>query len=295
MTSGPNVQTATEPEPHTGCSDAVAGAATALRSPVSVVMATCNGAAFIAEQLASVISQLEAHDEVLIADDGSTDATLAVIRAQTDSRVRVLPLACAEPPEAGVPKRLGVVKNFERALQSARHDIIFLCDQDDVWLPGKVDACLAALQKCVLVVTDCRVVDVQLRALAPSFFAIQNSGPGLARNLWRNSFLGCCMAMRRSLLAVALPFPDQIAMHDMWLGLVAETQGGTRFLPQVLSLYRRHSTSVSTAAAPSNLPPHKRLAVRWHLSSALAVRLIKIRFLGVRAFAPGTPDGKNRA
>jgi glycosyltransferase involved in cell wall biosynthesis len=220
---------------------------------ISVCLATYNGKNYVREQLRSVLAQLGPGDEVVVSDDGSTDDTLAVIASLDDPRLRLL--------NGG--RRLGVVKNFERALQAARGDTIFLCDQDDVWLPGKVERCQAVLADCLLVVTDCTVVDGELKSLSPSFFRLRRSRPGLLHNLWKNSYLGCCMAMRRTVLEAALPFPANIAMHDWWIGLVAERMGRVRFLDETLSLYRRHGGNASQATMRSTVSLITRL--RWRV------------------------------
>jgi glycosyltransferase involved in cell wall biosynthesis len=227
-------------------------------------MATCNGERHLQAQIASVLSQLQPGDELVVADDHSTDRTEAIVSAFDDARVRWLPQA----------RRVGVVRNFERALAAASGDIVFLCDQDDVWLDGKVRQCVHALRGHALVVTDCKVVDGDLKPIAESFFVHQGSGPGVLKNLWRNSYLGCCMAFRRELLAWALPIPTGVPMHDMWLGLVAQCRGGVCFLPQPLLLYRRHAKVATTTGSPSSLPLVRRAAIRVRLAWALAVRML---------------------
>lgn len=230
-------------------------------------MATCNGERHLAAQLESVLAQLDAGDELVIADDCSTDGTLAVIKECADRRIRVL---------TG-ERRLGVVANFERALAAARGDIVFLCDQDDVWLPNKRAVFVEALADADLVVFDCRVTDADCNELAPSFFALRGSGPGLLRNLWRNSFLGCCMAFRRSLLARALPFPAGLPMHDTWLGLVASATGRVLFVPEVTLLYRRHGANASPTSGRSPYSRFAQLAHRLRFASALVLRLISLK------------------
>lgn len=234
---------------------------------ISVCLATYNGSVYVGEQLRSVLAQLGPDDEVVVADDGSTDDTLAVIARLGDSRLRLL--------DGG--GRLGVVKNFERALREARGDTIFLCDQDDVWLPGKVERCLEALSDCLLVVTDCAVVDGELKPLSPSFFRQHHSRPGVLHNLWKNTYLGCCMAFRRELLQIALPFPNRIPMHDMWLGMIAEIHGGTCFVPEPLLLYRRHGGNASDAAGRSTARFSKMIADRVFLASLVAARTLRHR------------------
>lgn len=234
---------------------------------ISVCMATYNGAAFVQAQLHSILASPQV-DEVVVSDDGSSDATLARIAALGDARVRVV----AGP-------RAGLVRNFENALSQARGDVVFLSDQDDVWLPDKVDIVMRALADADLVVTDCRVVDAALQVVAPSFFRQHRSGPGFARNLSRNSYLGCCMAFRRGVLDRALPFPVALPMHDWWIGLVAERSARVAFVDVPLVLYRRHGGNASSASQRSTATLGTRLRWRLALVRALAARGL----LGARA------------
>ena len=234
---------------------------------ISICLATYNGSRYAEAQLRSILEQLSPEDEVLVADDGSTDNTIAIINAMGDPRIRWV-------AQGG---KLGVVKNFERSISAARGEFIFLSDQDDVWLPGKVERCLTALADCPLVVTDCVVVDGELKPLSPSFFRQHHSRPGVLHNLWKNTYLGCCMAFRRELLQIALPFPNRIPMHDMWLGMIAEIHGGTCFVPEPLLLYRRHGGNASDAAGRSTARFSKMIADRVFLASLVAARTLRHR------------------
>lgn len=232
---------------------------------ISVCLATFNGSTHVGEQLRSVLPQLGPDDEVVVADDGSTDDTLSQIAAMGDARIRVL----------ASMGRLGVIRNFERVLAACRGDVIFLCDQDDVWLPGKVARCLAVLSGHPLVVTDCQVVDAQLLPLHDSYFAMRGSRPGMLHNLWRSNYLGCCMVFQRGLLDDALPFPDGLPMHDMWLGMLAEFRGGSYFLAEPLLLYRRHGHNTSDTGERSRAG--LLLQARWRIAIALRVVLRRAR------------------
>jgi GT2 family glycosyltransferase len=190
-----------------------------------------------------------------------------LIEEYSDPRIRLLPSKI----------RLGVVANFERALCAAQGEYVFLCDQDDVWLPNKRTVFIEALTNADLVVSDCRLTDADLNELAPSFFLFRNSRPGLLRNLLRNSFLGCCMAFRRSLLAQALPFPVKLPMHDTWLGLVANATGNVRFIPEVTLLYRRHSSNASPTGERSHFSRFSQLSHRLRFALSLLIRLVSLR------------------
>ena len=197
---------------------------------ISVCVATYNGEKYIAEQLRSILSQLGAEDEVVVSDDESTDKTLEVIENLHDPRIRILHSTAHY-----------FKWNFLNALQAAKGEIIFLADQDDVWLPGKVEKCVEALKEVDLVVHDSRVVDDDMNVIHPSFFRFYGSGPGLLKNSLNNTYFGSCMAFKRKILEAALPFPKTNEIgHDIWLGLVGEMVGQVRFLNEPLLLYRRH-------------------------------------------------------
>lgn len=209
---------------------------------VSVVMPAYNGEAYIRQQIVSILEQLTQEDELLISDDGSADGTCAIINSfcLEDGRVRLL----RGPGQ-------GIKKNVEYLLTHARGNYIFLADQDDIWLEGKVALVLQAFEErqASVVIHDARVFygedcqDVQME----SFYAFRGSGPGVIRNMIRNSYIGCCMAFRRELLKVILPIPAQIEMHDQWIGVLGDYFAGEScFLQEPLLLYRRHGGNNSS-------------------------------------------------
>src|SRR5690606_19686905 len=136
-------------------------------------------------------------------------------------------------------------------INASRGDYIFLADQDDVWLPDKVKMMKYALQQYDLVMSDCHLVDDRLNILQRSFYRINRSGQGFLRNLFRNSYMGCCMAFTKRLKERVLPFPPDIPMHDFWIGLVAELHFRVHFMPDVLVLHRRHGGNASTSGGLS--------------------------------------------
>ena len=206
----------------------------------TVCIATYNGEKYIAEQLQSILSQIASDDEVIISDDGSSDATCAIIESLQDARIRLLHNDSHH-----------FKWNFINALQHARGKYVFLSDQDDVWMEGKYAACCRLLEEYDMVVTDSMVTDEHLHVLYPSFFRFYNSGPGLLKNALQNTYFGACMAFRQSLLQRAFPFPKTNEVgHDIWLGLVAEMTGRPYFLSQPYLLYRRHQNALTTLSGP---------------------------------------------
>lgn len=222
---------------------------------ISVCIATYNGARYIGEQLASILKQLSAEDEVVVSDDGSTDGTIDIVRSLNDRRIRIV----------GGPRRHSPTLNFERALRNAKGDYVFLADQDDVWLEGKVRRCMEELQECDCVVSDARVTDSCLNTTSESLFKLMHVRHGRLSNLlWRNGYTGCCMAFKREVLSKALPFPTDIPMHDIWIGNVAAFCGRLRFIDDRLLLFRRHDATASCNGKGSTYSLWQKLSFRWH-------------------------------
>lgn len=205
----------------------------------SVCIATYNGEKYIEEQLRSILVQLRPDDEVIVSDDGSTDNTLGAVKAIRDERVRIVHSHCHD-----------VKGNFVNALEHARGDVIFLSDQDDVWLDGKYERCVKELEDVDLVCTNSMMTDENLRITNNDFFSIYHSGKGVLKNALNNTYYGSCMAFRHTLLKAALPMPSTKEIgHDIWLGIVAEMTGKTLFVKEPYLLYRRHSgTSTRTTS-----------------------------------------------
>ncbi|NLO45533.1 MAG: glycosyltransferase family 2 protein [Clostridiales bacterium] len=225
---------------------------------ISVCMAVYHGEKYIEEQISSVLPQLGAGDELIISDDapGGETQRIAENLSSQDHRVKYFEGTGA-----------GVVRNFENALSKASGDYIFLCDQDDVWLPEKVKKVMRELESgTALVIHDAKVTDGCLNEINASFFGEHGSKAGFLRNFAYNSYMGCCMAVRRELLSKALPFPKGIPMHDQWLGLIAERYFETKFLNESLILYRRHGGNVTGEKTGLT----QKLSWRFSLLKALA-------------------------
>ena len=241
---------------------------------ISVAMTTFNGLRFLGEQVESILVQLDADDELVIADNGSTDGTWQWLSdlAQRDPRVHLF---------QNLETR-GVVANFNYALQRCSGELVFLADQDDYWHPGKIAAICDAFAdsaQILLVQSDADLIDESGQVVAPSFFALRRSGPGFWKNFAKNTYQGCTFAVRHQLLEMALPFPAKVPMHDMWLGLLAELTGDVRFIPDRLTSYRRHGENLS------ELTPRSAWQILvWRINLALA---LFSRLLGRRLHLTG--------
>lgn len=221
---------------------------------ISVCIATYNGERFIERQVTSILSQIGVEDEVVVADDGSFDNTLAILRGLNDPRIRIVDGAHRHSP----------TWNFEKALKEARGEYIFLSDQDDVWMSEKVAVTMKYLQQYDCVVSDNVIVNAEGGVIADSFYAVNKTRSGKYYNLLiKNGYLGCCMAFRRCVLESALPFPSDAPDHDGWIGNVAAFKYSVRFIPAKLIHYNRHGGNASTTSAPSTYSLRQKLGFRW--------------------------------
>ena len=214
---------------------------------IECVMCTYNGSEYIQEQLESIAGQTCPIDRLIICDDGSVDNTVAVVGEWKKSAGFKVDIYVNE-------NSLGAAGNFERALSLAEGDYIFFSDQDDVWLPLKVELSLREIKKMerryasqvpCLVHTDLTVVDKQLHVIHRSFMENQGlchveEGRQLSCLMAQNFVTGCTMVINRALKEMAMPFPKDIIMHDYWLALAAVLWGHLGFVDKQTILYRQH-------------------------------------------------------
>ena len=216
-------------------------------SKVSVALCTFNGERFLNEQLLSIARQTRMPDELVICDDASTDGTAAIVRsfaATAPFNVRFF------PNEAN----LGSTKNFEKAITHCTGDIVFLSDQDDVWLPEKIEKIeseFLASQRVGLVFSDAELVDENLRPLNETMW--DHSFPEARRKtaenaafyktlLEGNTVTGATVAFRSKYIDDFLPVPDAAGnlIHDGWIALVVSFMSDVVFVERPLIKYRQH-------------------------------------------------------
>lgn len=208
---------------------------------LSVCMATYNGANFVIRQLESIRHQLTDDDEIIIVDDCSTDKTVSLVNELKDKRVQV----------HVNEKNIGPIKSFERALMLAKGEIIFLSDQDDVWLDNKVDTVLKKMQltNSDIVIHDSKVVDGNLNLIDNSWNRYNNNHlkPTIFKTILKNGFSGCMMTFTSEVAKQALPFPKTIEMHDQWLALSAlMNKKKVTMIDDVLMLFVRHGGNATS-------------------------------------------------
>ncbi len=232
---------------------------------ISFVLASYNGAGYVTEQLTSILAALGPADEVVVSDDGSSDATLERVRSVDDPRIRLLP-----PGE-----RLGYQGNFARAIAASTGRYIFFSDQDDACLPARVPRSLDALERHWCVCGDATVVDSQLQTMQASHFEARAARFDLVSLIARPSVIGATMACRRDFIEACLPFPAGVP-HDMWLAAQAARSGQLAVVRAPFILYRRHAAVVSATASTSRRPIRERLVERFRLVRAMATRPVRL-------------------
>lgn len=214
---------------------------------VDILLATYNGEPFLEEQLDSILGQTHRDWRIVVRDDGSSDATPEILRryaARDPGRIRIVKDGRGN---------LGVKENFSTLLRLAEAPYAMTCDQDDVWLPEKIAACLAKARELesrfgqdmpVLAHCDLRVVDRDLREIHPSYRRYQHIDPNNSRRLRRallqNPAIGCGNLFNRRLAELSAPVPPDARGHDWWLSLIAAARGRIGHVNGALALYRQH-------------------------------------------------------
>ena len=215
---------------------------------VSVALCSYNGEAFIEQQLDSIARQDFRPIELVICDDGSADGTVAIVErfAQThaDSNVRLI----------RNPTRLGTTRNFQQAISLCSGEVIFLSDQDDVWMPGKICRLLQEIDRGAdLAFSNAQVVDQSLVSLGYQLWdslwfsateqARVRDGRALEVFLKHVVAAGGTTAFRANLRELALPIPDMPVAHDAWLALMAAAVGRVHIVEEPLISYRLHDAN----------------------------------------------------
>jgi glycosyltransferase involved in cell wall biosynthesis len=211
---------------------------------VSIAMATYNGEEYIQEQLQSLVNQSIKPDELVISDDKSTDNTLEIIESFIDEAPFKVKLIVND-------KNLGYTGNFNSALMNTTGDVVFLCDQDDVWYPEKIEYMLNLMngnQDNLLYMNDALLTDSVLNSKK-----LTKYGQIKSAELGPQAFImGCCCMVRRELLSLCLPIPRDFKGHDDWIVGIAEGLNKKYIDEEVLQYYRRHETNES-AFIPNRL------------------------------------------
>ena len=237
---------------------------------VNILMSTYNGQQFLAEQIRSIQDQSYTDWTLFIRDDGSSDNTKEILKdfERQDSRIHLI--------DSDKSDNLGVIKSFHKLVNHDRADYYFFSDQDDVWLPNKLELSLKEAQNYLadlplMVYMDLKVVNQDLEIMTESMVKSQShhANTELVQELTENTVTGG-VAMINHALAEMWQETDDILMHDWYLALLASAFGNLVFIDQPGELYRQHSDNVLGARTLSKrfkkwIRPHILFAVYWDL------------------------------
>ena len=205
----------------------------------SVCMATYRGAQYVREQIESILMQLGPNDELVVVDDASPDNTVDVVKGFADHRIRLI--------EAG--KNQGYVRTFEQAVLASRGEYVFLADQDDVWIAGRLEVMVSALGLSGVVASNFAVLGQGDRGRVPELRAADSTHH--ARNIigavvGYRPYYGCGMAMTRKQAEIFAPVPQYLVeSHDLWLALCGNVAKSMCHLESPTLLRRLHAENVT--------------------------------------------------
>ena len=217
---------------------------------ISVACCTYNGALFLGDQLRSLVGQTRRPDEIVIVDDASVDGTAQI----AEHFSRSAPAGVAVVFERNV-SNCGVTENFQKAISLTSGELIFLCDQDDVWHTSKIETMCRvfdARADLTLLHSDARLIGARGDTLSGSLLdalevsarerSLIHGGSAFSALLARNLVTGATVALRRSAFDAARPFPREW-VHDEWLAIIAAALGSVDFVDAQLIAYRQHDAN----------------------------------------------------
>lgn len=231
-------------------------------------MATYNGSKYIQKQILSILQQLKDDDELVIVDDHSTDNTIDIIRSFNDPRIVLIQNTVNQ----------GVVKTFEKSLKYSSGELIFFSDQDDIWLPYKIleiEKRFLNDPELTLIQHDAQIIDKNDNLI---FLSINKKIPfkkEILPNIIKNTYTGCTIAFRAKIKQLFLPFPDDIAMYDCWIGLINELYGKTLYIDETLIQRRIHDANYTTVIYPSRSSLIQKIKWRIALIKNLVALVIR--------------------
>lgn len=214
---------------------------------VTILMAAYNGEKYITAQIESILSQTVTNWVLIIQDDCSTDSTAKISRAYSEKYPNKIQFF-QRKEASGSAKN-----NFASLLPLVKTEYCMTCDNDDVWLPNKIELTLKKILQLenlygkeapLLVHTDLKVVNEKLEVFADSMLTRQrldSSRNQFNHLLVQNNVTGCTMMVNQSLLKMVGNIPVEAIMHDWWMALVAAAFGQIGFVNEPTILYRQHS------------------------------------------------------
>lgn len=232
---------------------------------IAILMATYNGEKYLREQIDSLFAQTCQDWHLYVHDDGSSDGTVAILKEYEEKNPSRITLM--EYPSQG-----GACKNFLSMLERVEAPYYMFTDQDDVWMPEKIDLEYEKLKlleeetgkKPIVVYSDLMVTDSQLHTISPSLWLIAGIYPDLVKSfdeMAANTLMsGCTMIFNHSVKQIMPPYTDKITMHDAWIACcVAKNNGVLYPIKRPTIYYRQHSSNTLGAQDIRNPTLRQRL------------------------------------
>ena len=228
---------------------------------VDILLATYNGEKYIEEQLDSLLLQTYKDIRIIVRDDNSTDGTMDILCKYQRRYPEVIHIVDAKSVSGS-----GAIFNFMKLVSYSTSDYVMFCDQDDYWLPRKVELTLKRMKQIeeklgttdipVLVYTDYRVVDEELNDMCVKEKHMHTYGHHTRFNrlLVQNYVTGCTMMLNRALWkGIETTYNEDIIMHDWWIALYAAAFGKIHHISKESMLYRQHGSNVYGAVSIDSL------------------------------------------
>ena len=244
---------------------------------VQILLASYNGEKYISEQIESLLNQTYSDIQILIRDDNSKDQTLSVIKRYVEKYPKKLVLI-----EDNV-KCGSATSNFMELARHATAEYAMFCDQDDYWLPNKVEVTLNEMIKAeqevgsdvpILVFAKYKAVDKDLQDIGMSDKGTQLEKRRTELNhlIVQNCVHGCLSMVNRALYSIMGDYDKDILMHDWWAALIASSMGKIVYIPEALMLYRQHGSNVVGAVKTNSFK------YRWAKFTDKKTRYMQLRF-----------------
>jgi glycosyltransferase involved in cell wall biosynthesis len=217
---------------------------------INILLASFNGEKYLRAQLNSIFKQTYSHWKLIIRDDGSTDQTIKIVEEYIERYPEKIELL------KDGKENLGPTLNFSELMSYSKANYIMFADQDDIWLPHKIDITLNKIKMLeqeyssstpLMVFSDLKVVDNNLNVKAESMWKHQKLDPNITKSLYKilaqNVVTGCSMMINQAAKKVACPIPTKNVLHDHWIAINVCKYGKIDYISEPLILYRQHANN----------------------------------------------------
>tara|TARA_B100000575_G_scaffold288761_1_gene289334 strand:+ start:1795 stop:2754 length:960 start_codon:yes stop_codon:yes gene_type:complete len=204
---------------------------------ISIAMTSYNGEKYITEQIESILQQSILPDEIVIIDDCSIDKTYSILEKYKESKLVNFKIYRNK-------NNLGFTKNFEKAISICNGDIIFLCDQDDIWYKDKIKIILEKFKRYPYVdlivhnadLVNENLIETDIDILSQIISGFKNTDVFIT---------GALTVFKKNLKDIILPFPNYLLGHDGYIHYIARNLGVRLVIKECLQKFRRHSNNTS--------------------------------------------------